>query len=84
MLHNFIKSTQFQVSKDFIMVQRRNGWAGTLQGKNPSSRLATDSHAYSHERPKRPTALHHRFANSTHQLSSSHANPEIKKNTTIM
>lgn len=56
---------------------------GGTPGWDPRSRLAADSHANSHECPKRPTTLHHRFANSSHQLSSSHANPEKKKNTGI-
>lgn len=76
-LPHFMMSSHFQISKDFITVQRRNGWPGRC-GPNPGSRLAADSHPNSHERPKRPSALHHGFANSTHQLSSSHADPETK------
>uniref|UniRef100_A0A8B9NQM4 Cysteine desulfurase n=1 Tax=Accipiter nisus TaxID=211598 RepID=A0A8B9NQM4_9AVES len=41
--------------------------------------LAADSHTNSHECPKRPTTLHHRFANSTHQLSHFLGIPEAGK-----
>lgn len=75
--HNVTKTTPFQYLKTLLWY--RGGWAGTLWIRSPSCRSAADSHAYSHERPERPTALHHRFANSAHQLSSSHADPEIKK-----
>lgn len=77
MWHNVTKTTPFQYLKTLLWY--RGGWAGTLWIRSPSCRSAADSHAYSHERPERPTALHHRFANSAHQLSSSHADPEIKK-----
>lgn len=30
----FIKSSHFQVSKDFIIVQQRNGWLGALWDKS--------------------------------------------------
>lgn len=75
--NNVTKTTPFQYLKTLLWY--RGGWAGTLWIRSPSCRSAADSHAYSHERPERPTALHHRFANSAHQLSSSHADPEIKK-----
>lgn len=29
-LYCFMKSSHFQVSKDFIIVQQRNGWVGAL------------------------------------------------------
>lgn len=75
--HNVTKTTPFQYLKTLLWY--RGGWAGTLWIRSPSCRSAADSHAYSHERPERPTALHHRFANSAHQLSSSHADPEARE-----